>query len=453
MSHNLRLAAAPLYLLLCLLLGGASAAGIWANLLLQLVGLATIVWSLSARRQTPIGTPAWQLIALVVLGLLIVAVQLVPMPPSLWTELGGRERIAAGFELLGQPLPWLPISLSSRSTLASGLWTIPAIAMLLLVARLGAFRTIWLAWTIVTVAVVSAAIGALQVADTSWYFYAVTNFGFGVGFFANANHQATLLVSTIPFLPALYLASRRKGGSTKRTSGLLVILLGIFMILLVGLALNGSLAGIGIAIPVIAGSAGMLWLGKRKLPVWAAGLMLLVTAGGMAIPLSTPLGNNLTTTEAKSSQFSRYTTFRMTAQAAREHLPFGSGLGTFIEIYRTYEDPARVEATFINRAHSDYLELFLETGLLAVPLVLLFLIWWGWRFWRAWRSDEPDYFARAAGMASAAMLIHSVVDYPLRTAAVSVLFAMCCALLADARPSSRRNEQGPLEKQARHLSA
>jgi O-antigen ligase len=453
MSHNFRLGAAPLYLLFCLLLGGASAAGIWANLLLQLVGLALIVWSLSARRRTPIGTPARQLIALMTLGLLIVVVQLVPMPPSLWTELGGRERIAAGFELLGQPLPWLPISLSPRSTLAAGVWTVPAMAMLLLVARLGAFRTTWLAWTIVAVAAISAAIGALQIADQSWYFYQVTNFGAGVGFFANANHQATFLVSTIPFLPALYLASRRKGGSTKRTSGLLVILIGIFMILLVGLALNGSLAGIGIAIPVIVGSAGMLWLGKRKLPGWAAGLMLLVTAGALAIPLSAPLGNNLTTTEAKSSQFSRYTTFKVTAQAAREHLPFGSGLGTFIEIYRTYEDPVRVEPTFINRAHSDYLELFLETGLLAAPVVLLFLIWWAWHFWRAWRSDAPDYFARAAGVASAAMLIHSVVDYPLRTAAISAIFAMCCALLADARPSSRRNEQGPAEKQARHLSA
>jgi hypothetical protein len=154
-----------------------------------------VVWSLSARRRTPIGTPARQLIALMVCGLLIVAVQLVPMPPSLWTELGGRERIAAGFNLLGQPLPWLPISLSSRSTLASGLWTIPAVAMLLVVARLGAFRLSWLAWTIVAVAVVSTAIGALQVADPSWYFYQVTNFGFGVGFFRqreSSSHPASL---------------------------------------------------------------------------------------------------------------------------------------------------------------------------------------------------------------------------------------------------------------------
>ncbi|HEX8442029.1 MAG TPA: O-antigen ligase family protein [Allosphingosinicella sp.] len=453
MSHNLRLAAAPVYLLLCLLLGGASAAGIWANLLLQLVGLALIAWSLSAQRRTPIDTPARQLIALVVLMLLVVVVQLVPMPPSLWTELGGRERIAAGYRLLGEPLPWLPISLSAGSTLAAGLWLIPAVAMLLLVAKLGAFRLTWLAWTIIAVAVVSAAVGALQVADASWYFYQVTNYGAGVGFFANANHQATLLVSTIPFLSALYLASRGKGGFSKRTSGLLVILIGVLMILLVGLALNGSLAGFGIAIPVIAASIVMLWLGKRKLPGWAAGLMLLATAAALAIPLSTPLGNNLTTTEAKSSQFSRYTTFLVTAKAAQEHLPFGSGLGTFIEIYRTYEDPARVEQTYINRAHSDYLELFLETGLLSVPLLLLFLIWWSWRLSLAWRSDEPDHFARAASIATAAILIHSIVDYPIRTAAISALFAMCCAIMANPRPRSRRGEQSPPEKQARHLSA
>jgi hypothetical protein len=36
--HNLRLAVVPVYLMLCLLLGGASAAGIWANFALQLLG-------------------------------------------------------------------------------------------------------------------------------------------------------------------------------------------------------------------------------------------------------------------------------------------------------------------------------------------------------------------------------------------------------------------------------
>ena len=41
--------------------------------------------------------------------------------------------------------------------------------------------------------------------------------------------------------------------------------------------------------------------------------------------------------------------------------------------------------------------------------------------------------ARAASIASAAILAHSLVDFPLRTAAISAAFAMFAALLADRR--------------------
>src|SRR5207302_7614479 len=43
-AKRMREAAAPLYLLLCLILGG-SAQGIWANMVLQLLGLAMLAWA------------------------------------------------------------------------------------------------------------------------------------------------------------------------------------------------------------------------------------------------------------------------------------------------------------------------------------------------------------------------------------------------------------------------
>ena len=46
MSHYFRVALVPLYLFLCLIFGGASAAGYWANLFLQLIGLVLIFWAL-----------------------------------------------------------------------------------------------------------------------------------------------------------------------------------------------------------------------------------------------------------------------------------------------------------------------------------------------------------------------------------------------------------------------
>ena len=61
MSHHLRLGLVPVYLLLCLLLGGASAAGYWANMLLQLLAIPILFWAAVAERSTPMARPARQL--------------------------------------------------------------------------------------------------------------------------------------------------------------------------------------------------------------------------------------------------------------------------------------------------------------------------------------------------------------------------------------------------------
>jgi hypothetical protein len=161
--HQLRLAVVPAYLLLCLALGGASAAGIWANFALQAIGLALIVYALSVKRGTPMATPGRQIIAIGVIGLILLSLQLVPLPPEMWTALPGREPVAAGYRMLGQPLPWLPVSLTPLDTRAGLLWTIPALAVLLGITKLGGYKPNWLGWVLVTVAVVSVAIGALQV--------------------------------------------------------------------------------------------------------------------------------------------------------------------------------------------------------------------------------------------------------------------------------------------------
>jgi O-antigen ligase len=454
-NHHLRIAIVPLYLTLCLFMGGASAAGYWANLFLQLTGLALIFWSLIVVRRTPMGTPARQLVAIVVLMLLVPVVQLIPLPPPIWTSLGGREMVVAGYKMLGQDLPWLPISLAPHKTLSSLLWLIPAVAVLLGTVKLGGFKASWIAWALAVVTILSVAVGAMQLAggaQSPWYFYDITNHGVGVGFFSNANHEATLLVATVPFLAALYLSGTGKGRSTQHASGMLVILLGTLMVLVVGVAINGSLAGVGLAVPVVGASILMLLSRRRRLPGWLAGLLALLALACVYLPFSAPLGNNLTTTEAQESPYSRYTSFTKSIEAAKDYLPFGSGIGTFVDIYPRYEDVDAIERTYVNHVHNDYIELALETGIPGLLVLLFFLFWWVGRVFAVWRAEKPDYFARAATIASAAILAHSVVDYPLRTAAISALFAVCCALMADPRSRVRRTDEGAVEK-ALHLSA
>jgi O-antigen ligase len=115
----------------------------------------------------------------------------------------------------------------------------------------------------------------------------------------------------------------------------------------------------------------------------------------------------------------------------------GSGLGSFAKLYPLTEDPDEVDRFYVNHAHNDYLELAVETGLPGILLILAFLAWWAAAVWRMLGSPASDQFALAGAIASAAILLHSLVDYPLRTAAISVVFAMCLALILQSKRSAK----------------
>jgi O-antigen ligase len=455
--HQLRLAIIPVYLVLCLVLGGASAAGFWANMVLQLLAVIILFWAAISNRSAATPTPARQLFILAGLMVALIGAQLIPLPPSIWTALAGREQLVEGFRMLGEPLPWLPISMSPARTISSALWLLPALAVLFGILRLGAFRASWLAWGVALVTVVSVSLGALQIAggdESPLYFYDITNYGVTVGFFSNANHMATLLLATVPFLAALYINARAGGRSVHRNSGMFVILAGTLVIVFVGLAANRSIAGLGLAVPVFAATGLMIMSRRRRLPAWVSALIALLIAGAVVVTFSAPFGSNLTDSGAETSQQSREISFTRSIAAAKDYLPLGSGIGSYQEVYRTYEPHETINRFFMNHVHGDYIELALETGIPGILLILAFLLWWARRTVTIWRTEEADYFARAATVASAAILAHSLVDYPLRTAAIGAVFAMCCALMAEPRAKARRSRRREEDKpEARHLSA
>ena len=70
MLSRARQLVAPLYLFLCLILGG-SAQGIWGNMVLQLLGLAIIAWAATSRAREPIVEPARQLMWIAILGIAV----------------------------------------------------------------------------------------------------------------------------------------------------------------------------------------------------------------------------------------------------------------------------------------------------------------------------------------------------------------------------------------------
>lgn len=433
MKHHSRDIILVLFLVASLVLGGASREGHLGNFALQLGGIGLLGWGFYQLEWSRLATLERLLIALGALGIAIVLVQFVPLSPDIWRHLPGRAAIANELDLLNvRPEPAL-VSLSLHDSLRSAVSLLPAFG--LGIAMLGARRlpAAALLAALAAVALSSLAIGIMQVlggTQSPWYFYSFTNRGFMVGFFANANHMATLLLVSLLFIAALVREGRTRMPKRKAE----ITLLGLAMLALaaIGIGLVGSLTGYALLGPVILASALIIWKPRLRLavvlgaPVLALAAVLLAVSGD---------GENVFSSEARTSVAGREEIRTTAWPAAQAFFPVGSGLGTFEEVYRRYENPKAVTSTFVAHAHNDYLELVLELGVAGIVLIGLFLAWW-LSCLRSLLRTQASAFAWAGWGAVGVMLVHSGWDYPLRTAALSTAFALSCVLAARAQPQS-----------------
>ena len=135
----------------------------------------------------------------------------------------------------------------------------------------------------------------------------------------------------------------------------------------------------------------------------------------------------------------RWPVAQVTSQAAIANLPFGSGFGTFVPIYEKFAPRTLLRESYVNHAHDDWLELWLTGGAPAIVIAVGFLAWLAASTFRLWSSGHQEApvldlaLAQAAPIVIVLLLLHSAVDYPLRTAALSVLFAIACAYLIPRR--------------------
>jgi O-antigen ligase len=449
--------AAAVYLAACLLLGGASAAGVAANAFLQLVGLGLIVALLWRRDfSLPDGArgPLWIGGALLLVGL----ISLIPLPAGLGSS-PLRAEVVEAFRLIGMEPPALSASLAPAWTLNSLLHLLPAAAMFLLVVRLPNEDRRILPTVLLAVAGASVVLGAFQLMggpDSPLRFYEVTNRTSPVGFFSNANHEATLLLCALPLTAVIAgrMATRR---SRSKRSGGAIVSVSIAVFILAGLAISGSRAGYGLALPAAMASF-LIYrrtVAGRVAAGWWGALAVLALVFAYAA-LQGPLGKETLQADMAEAPSSRRVLASTTTEIIKDSFPLGTGLGTFSTVYRRYEDPSKVTRQFANHAHNDYLEAVLELGAAGLLLIVAFLLWWGRRLFQAWTRDfEGAALARAGSVMVGIVLAHSIVDYPIRTAAIVAAFALGCALMIP--PMPRRSPAKPAEDEAseplRHIEA
>ena len=443
------------------LMGGGARADIRSLILLR--PLTAVLLVLALWRY---GRQAWDSARAVVAWLAataaLVLIQLVPLPPALWSALPGREIIREGYEAAGMGLPWLPVHLAPWTGWSALFSLMAPAAALLFALALDDDGQIRLVRLILIIAMVSALIGMLQMLGPSpgpLRLYRVTNADASVGLFANRNHQAVFLACTLPLLAAY--AAVAKGREQVVQLQQRLAMLGAALILPL-ILVTGSRAGFVAAIIAL----GLSWWVYRRpeakgrsyaltLPQKLQPIML----GAFAVAL---IGITLFSTRATSLQRliagdpaedMRFLALPTILTAARDFFPFGTGFGSFVPVFQLYEPDHLLSPNYFNHAHNDYVEWLLTGGVFGVIL----LLWAAWllmsALWRAARQrtasgSRPDQdgrtLARAAGSVLVLLVLASAGDYPLRVPSLAVLAAVMVALLVRGTvPGQRQGHNAP----------
>ncbi len=422
--------ALPAFIFFALVLGGATAEGAFANLTLQLAAIAIIAVYLARRAIDPDAAPiplALKILISVAFGWPLL--QLIPLPPGLWHALPGRGTIAANDALLGMPSVWRPISYQPNQTIADLFAMLVPLAAFVL-ARHASDKGRWAAiGTIMVVALISSLLGIVQIAQGPGgqaYFYDVTNDNTSVGFFSNSNHLSTLFL--VAAACALTFPPNPTGESGKSVLAMRVVRIALLAFFLLNVALNRSLAGSAIALLFVAYAAlrATLTLPLRWRTiaiavgaVFFAGIVgFLVSAPGRALVDAVTLNS--------TDPSIRLTFYHNTVAMFRETFPFGSGLGSFRWAYAGHERMQAVTNVYANHAHSDYLELASDLGVIG-PLLLIGFA--GWFVVTIVRGRGLPRYAETAAVAIVMVALHSIVDYPARTAALASVVGLCVALM------------------------
>lgn len=172
---------------------------------------------------------------------------------------------------------------------------------------------------------------------------------------------------------------------------------------------------------------------KNRIAVLGAGLAVIVALVAVMLLLgdenSLLRSVGISTMEQADASNGRFHFWQTAWQIIKNNLFFGVGLDAFGVAYTRYDTWSgqfRIE-----RAHNDYLQVFAESGIVGLLLILGFIAVLFRNGWRIFRQAR-DRFRRGVCLGALAgclgILIHSLFDFPLRTPSNLLLFLMLAAL-------------------------
>lgn len=438
--------AALILLSVAMLFGGASRYEVGTTIVARMTALGVLVYIFWRRHGSSLRIGRSELIFWIALFALPL-IQLIPLPWSTWTALPGRGLARDVFVALGDT-PWMTISLSPSRTLDFLLALFVPFTAYLVGTHLDFPARAVLLRTMLVFALVDAVLGLVQLStgpQGGFYLYSITNDDSSVGLFSNSNHLGLFLSGSIVIALAWL-------GDSMTVSGRIIapaaIACGLAIcVLLFGIAGTASRAAAVFSVIAIVGGLLMLPLERiglsKRYVFGGSAVVALLLAAGLGLLLS---GRVMSDRFQIDNAADRLSLIPQYVQAARDFFPFGSGLGSFEPVFKSYEKASQLNFGYWNQAHEDYLQVAIEAGLAGVALIVAFLLWYVVRVIGIFRGGDESSRVRRQQVTAALflllVLLHSIIDYPMRTAAMACVVGFLAAFLAAPEKNEPRRQVG-----------
>lgn len=451
-DHDSRTTGNALGVMLALLLGltfvtgGGSQDHGPADALMKLLAVPVLGMALLAWCRQPIDGLR---LATGVVALLVVAIpvlQLLPLPAGLWQWPPARVALmqdlqAAGVEPSGR---W---TLTPFATERAAWSQLPALAVFFgaLVSAERTHRT--LMYLVVWLVLGSLLLGMVQLGlprDSALNPFPQWAPKLG-GVFANPNHQATALTLGLVLALGLWLDRRNQPMARDRPQWQPWVLSACAVLFLVALPLTGSRAGLLVATPALLA----ILLTMRVFNDNLISKSRLARTGLLcALGLVAFLGYvALRWVQVDAADEHRLATASATFALGRDLMPLGAGVGSFVPWFEQAGPGSLLMYEYINHAHNEYAQWWLEGGVLAVLALIAVFVVLAQVLRVLLRHRASGGLGIAAWFGAAVLLAWSLVDYPLRTPALMTVGALLAgiAIAHATKPASLPVDRNPTQ--------
>jgi O-antigen ligase len=358
------------------------------------------------------------------LATLLTAAHLVPLPYDVWSNLPGRQVIVDIDKAVGLGQISRPLSMSPETTMNALLSLSIPFAVLVLASQFDSLRHRRALGVVLLLSFTSAAVGLLQATGADIVLYSRQLTQHAGGLLVNRNHQAALLGLIFPMAAVAISAGIGMGWPRKieTFAGVSMCFVAVPLVLVTGSRTGLLVAGVSLVLVFAFGLLPLKRVAVRPSVRYSAifgsvGALVWATIWASRDVAFMRLENQ--------TEDLRWPVWQSIGDMLPHYLPWGTGVGSYVEAYQVLEPDNLLRPTFSNRAHNEALEILFTAGVPGAVLLLLALVFLAAAVWRGLRSaGDATLFKRLGILVIILLAIASITDYPVRTPILSAIFVL-----------------------------